>query len=319
MCGLLLKNYKGRFGNAIIQYAVLYTLAKKYNLPYKFEPIYWDKNQKLMLQYENGKLKGEMIRINGKQKLDFNHLLNKNVILNITGFFQNQKYLNHDTKDIIYNVINNSLPQNIIKKNEIIVHIRCGDLWKYNKQIKNKHQLTKEQIDNQLAVSGFHPVLPIKFYKLILKNEKLPIRFVTESIEDPYIKEIKKHFPNAIYQSDNVLLDFCTLLSAKKLVLSISTYAWAASWLTKYADIVIFPLCGFFHPKGKQLSNLLVGKPNYIYYDFNDDDWHRYQYWKGDEDNFKYNTTNMNMNTIEKLTYNELLIKYPKLTDKEMK
>ena len=133
----------------------------------------------------------------------------------MTGFFQRYEYIKNIDKQHILDAFNQI--QKIQILNELVIHIRCGDNWEYNTKTNCAHP-------------GM-PVLPIKFYENQLKENNLPVRFVCETLNDPYIKELQKKFPDAKFQSSSVLNDFITLLCAKKLIMSISTFfvVWSIS------------------------------------------------------------------------------------------
>ena len=111
----------------------------------------------------------------------------KNISTLINGYFQRYEYVKDINKQLIIDGFEKL--QEIKLINECVIHIRCGDQWLYNKDP-----------NNQIVHPG-QPVLPIKFYREQLKNNTLPVRFVCENLDDPYIKELQKNFPDAIFQS----------------------------------------------------------------------------------------------------------------------
>lgn len=290
---IILFRYIGRLGNQLFEYLAIYNLARKKNVKYKMPQIFVD-NKVLPIDY-------------GEKEIDTNlklkkccHLLpNLNNVL-IEGFFQKYKYLNNSNKKYLFDAFNKL--QQIINKNEIVIHIRSEDLFLYNfKKLGKKN----------MKVNNGHPVIPINFYKKILKNETLPVRFVTKSLNDKFITKLQQTFPNAIFQSTTMINDFNTIIGAKKIVMSISTFSWFASWLSN-ANEIIFPLYGLFHPsekKEKEYGEYIIPDERYKYYDF---EWSRRKNpWSGTEEDYnKIINANYNLKNVKKYSYSEIIKKY---------
>jgi hypothetical protein len=273
----------GRLGNSIIRFAALSTLLNNY--PYEIQEI--EINGKILpLKYKNkmleyDKTKYKIILIDNMQEFNTDILLLKDTIINITGWYQrfsyfNNEYIRNHIRDAFYTL------QPFNKREEIIIHIRSGDQWLYNKPNKD-------------PVHPCQHVIPIKFYKKILENNTLPVRFVCESLDDKFIREIQKVFPNAVFQSTNELNDFITLLSAKKLVLSVSTFSWCAGWLNNVADEIIVPLHGFFHPlcnryllpDDREHTEFMINEDRYKYI-FVESPETKLTKWYGNENDYEY-------------------------------
>jgi len=267
----------GRLGNELIRYVVISNVLQ--NSPYKIKEIYID-NKLLPLKYINlnyNELENQYsqkINITNDQIFNIPNLIG-NYIININGYFQKFKYFNNNNiREFIYNAFDKL--QNIEIKNELIIHIRAGDQWLYNKYPK-------------YPVHPYQNVIPIKFYKKIIEdNKNLQVRFVCESLNDKFIDCIKKCYPNAVFQSTTLLNDFNTLLGAKKLVLSVSTLAFCAGWLNKNADEIIIPQDGFFHDNSAKNDpekiDLFINETRYKYVEIEPN--YSYVRWNGDENDF---------------------------------
>jgi len=271
----------GRLGNELIAYMVIRNNYENYEfyeikINDKILPLIYKENKNTKNIIEN-----KICSIHGIQQLpNLNNNYN-NFQINLTGWFQRYEYIqNIEIKNEIYNAFN--FLQKIKPINEFIIHIRSGDQWIHNKP-------------NRDAVQSGQPILPISFYKNILKNNTLPVRFVCENLNDKYIKELQKQFKYASFQSTNVLNDFITLLGAKKLALSISTFSWCGCYLNNYAEEFYFPLDGMFHHNyGKDIHN--NNEREYTNFIITNDNRINYinlvngkiKKWMGNENDFNY-------------------------------
>ena len=275
---IIMTSYQGRFGNILWQFLACKNFAVENNCNYILPEVMID-NTIIPLQTCNCEINDNLLdnvyyynSIN-KLTIPIGVLKNKKTIM-VRGYFQQSNYINNDIKDEIWSAINNV--KKLEKINATVVHIRCGDVWSYNKDCPAKWD---------------QPNIPISFYKEILKGDFNQIIFVTENLNDPYIQEIKKHFPNATYQSEDILTDLTTLMCASKLIMSVSTLSWMGAWLNVYAEKIIFTLGGLWSPK---YYNKSINKPdneNYSSYCLIKQDNITYyildcEHWLGDENDF---------------------------------
>lgn len=274
----------GRFGNIIIKYAALSCLLKNYK--YTMEPIVVN-DIVLPLKYNNkidytelSTLNYPIIEENNIQEFNKN-IFNYNCIVKINGYYQRYSYFNNEEiRNSIRNAfIDISSSLNITSRNELVIHIRSGDQWLYNKP-------------NRDAVHRYQHIVPIRFYIKLLKDNNLPVRFVCETLDDKFIKQLKLVFPNAIFQSSSILDDFITLLSAKRLVLSVSTFSWCAGWLNNVADEIIIPNIGFLNENFVntyedeiQKVDFKINESRYKYVDIESFDI--YKRWLGDDNDYE--------------------------------
>merc|ERR1712166_1429993 len=149
---------------------------------------------------------------------------NDNVLFD--GFFQRTEYY-EKYRDFIKSMFFKNNEKKEI--NEFIVHIRGGDCWGHN------------------GYGGgdcfpWQPILPISFYKNILKDEN-EILFVVEKQDDPIVlillEPYKDSNKNIKVQSKDFLTDFKTLLQAKKIALSVSTFSWWGAFLSDAEKIIV--------------------------------------------------------------------------------
>jgi hypothetical protein len=130
-----------------------------------------------------------------------------------------------------------------------LINIRAGDLFRI------KH--------------NDYSLLPLEFYREIIKNtNKIPV-FMGELGDNFYTRLLLKSFPNAIFlPKGTVLQDFETIRRATNIVLSVSTFSWLAGWLSS-AKFIHMPMCGILNPRQKISVDLIPrGDPRYIFYEF---------------------------------------------------
>jgi len=289
--GLIKRNlYQGRFGNMFIQYCAAKHLARKLNYEFNLPQLQID-NDILPLLYSNNYSTNDNTIFNceGIHDIILPDDLSKKYNILMFGYFQHINYIDkEDLEDISSALIKLSIDKNInYKKNKIVIHIRCGDQWQYNK-------------DPKFPPHILQPILPISYYKTILNDYNIDdnIIFITESLNDPYIKELQKHFTNATFQSESLLIDFMTMITADVFIMSISTLAWCAMLLNKTAKIY-FPLGGFWkiensiNPNNTN-PNCLINRENILYYSFDYGTW----YGNNDDYNNMINTQYINFKLI---------------------
>jgi len=116
-------------------------------------------------------------------------------------------------------------------------------------------------------LAGIHSdyvMIPIGFYKeLIEKTGKKPV-FFGQIDDNPYIADLRSQFPAASFvASRSPIEDFNFIRKSKNIVLSISTFAWMAAWLSD-ANKIYMPVCGIFNPAQHPGSMLLpLDDPRY--------------------------------------------------------
>jgi hypothetical protein len=100
-------------------------------------------------------------------------------------------------------------------------------------------------------LSAEHPpyvLLPIAFYRQLIEETGLRPVFFGQLTPSPYLDELKASFPAAAFvQGRNPVHDFETIRRSKNIVVSISTFAWLAAWLSE-AQRIFLPLAGLFNP-----------------------------------------------------------------------
>ena len=249
----------GRLGNQMFQYALLYVVSFKYNLPI-FIPIY-DEN---FVCLENTNDKRQTKIHNYFDKLNFNVLnfesqsynivennfrYDKNYLnidnfntdfnsiqnLNYEGYFQSYKYFDSYYNNICElftfknstSLIAMNLIKNIKKMNDLPIvglHLRRGDLTNYN---------------------GFGPPINVKYIMnainlLKSKINSFNILIITDNLDwaNNNFDYLKDKF-NIFYSNNSEDVDLCLLTLVDHLVLSNSSFSWWGAYLNKNSSKII--------------------------------------------------------------------------------
>lgn len=111
--------------------------------------------------------------------------------------------------------------------------------------------------------------IPLGFYTSVLKNTGLRPVFMGQLGDDTYSQLLRDSFPEARFlPSQGVLGDFEAMRRAQHLALSVSTFSWAAGWLSE-ARSIHMPLLGFYNPAQRaDISLMPQGDARFCYYGF---------------------------------------------------
>ena len=118
--------------------------------------------------------------------------------------------------------------------------------------------------------------LPIDYLiYLIRNNSHLTPLFMGQTDSDTlYNRLLKKTFSTCefIRPHHSILDDFHMIRSAENIIISISSFAWLASWLSVSNQNIHVPILGLYDPHRREDINLLpFGDNRYHFYQFNED------------------------------------------------
>lgn len=232
---------QGRFANNLIQYCIAKLLCKLFGhtlirrnergciIITDFE---WDLLAPTLLQHQNDPA---FFRKHPYAKRN----------IRLEGFFQKSvflvpfrqtflSFLTPSNEDFITPVIRVSDVVSTLQRfpsfNEIVIHLRMDDF----------RGAGKDHSSVILHPRYFHEILP-----RLQETYKLPIRIVYDRKDNEkeklYVDEFAKYQP--IYQSSDPLLDFATLVKAKVLVSSNSTFSWMAGFLANDQIRILPTIC----------------------------------------------------------------------------
>lgn len=194
-------NSWGRFGNSVIRLINILHLALYYNLTIKTP-----KHNFFDIDIINKNILENIIQTKN----------NKNIILRDPHNFYYRNKIKNINKKSFY--INNKLVINILKKaftikdiplldkNDIIIHIRSGDIF-------NNHPHKK------------YIMPPLSYYNKILnKNNFNKIILVSEDTKNPVINKLINLYPNIIYKKQSLIDDIKIILGGTKIISSFGTF-----------------------------------------------------------------------------------------------
>ena len=101
----------------------------------------------------------------------------------------------------------------------------------------------------------FHPLMPAEFYAEIAAETGLTPVFIGHA-PVPYLAHLREHLPQAQFLSGSPLQDLVTVMQARNIVVSISTFAWLSAWLSQ-AERIFLPVSGAFNPQQYSFLDLL--------------------------------------------------------------
>jgi len=131
--------------------------------------------------------------------------------------------------------------------NDVVVHIRSGDLWEWNRP-KNAHA---------------HQAPKLSFYTAILDQMDFEHAYlVCENSTDPMLNFLHAKYPSTIV-SNSVHDDLALLIAAPRLIMSPSTFAWWGAYLSNASE-VHYPVN---HYTVNELQDLRIYDDRYTLYD----------------------------------------------------
>ncbi len=105
---------------------------------------------------------------------------------------------------------------------------------------------------------GYYFPLPPDYYRLLAEISGLRLVFYGQLGDDPYSVALRAAFPEArFFESRGVAADFEVLRRSRNIALSLSTFAWAAAWLSE-AERIFLPVAGFYSPAAENRQDFLA-------------------------------------------------------------
>lgn len=233
---LKIKSWSARLGNNICQLKNAIFVA----FHYKHDLII-PKNKFLRKTYLLKEHKNDKKEIIIDKKNNFKSQFHFNLPFTVQHYIF-EKNIN-DIKDImIKNFKYNYKERESFTDNDLVIHIRSGDLFNTNEKVHPRY------------ISA-----PLYFYKKIIDNNSYKnIYLVCEDTKNPVIKKVLELYPKIIYNKRNTLEDDIKLiLQAKHIVSSVGTFVQSLLWMTKYTKKVYLPS---FVRKHGYPPNLIIEK-----------------------------------------------------------
>ncbi len=107
-----------------------------------------------------------------------------------------------------------------------------------------------------------HPdyvLTPVEFYRDIVELTGLTPVFIGQTLPNYYTDRIRAAFPDAIFRDaqHDPLVDFETIRQSKNVVVGVTTYIWAAAWLSRTLENIYMAVSGLFNPLQNSEVDLL--------------------------------------------------------------
>lgn len=136
----------------------------------------------------------------------------------------------------------------VLGDRQILINVRAEDI------VSGKHR-------------SYYP-LPFSFYENVIDESGLEPVFMGQLDESDYVKRLKNKFSGAKYLPNaSVISDFQTIRNAQHAAISVSSFAWLASWLSESLESIHFPVAGLFDPANMQTLMMPIDDPRYRFYD----------------------------------------------------
>ena len=271
--GTIYCNYLSRFSNNIFQYCYAHLLNRRINGSIKFsskctldsgpthnspsrweslesKPVYeiTDSTSKFSSQKQMGKFSPKEIE-ELSAEYDFNPDLSaepsgKDIIL--SDYFQKYEHYKGEKsfiRSLLYKLYQKK-PTSYPSPNDVVAHYRGTDI---------------------------HVQVPPQYYLQVLEEEKNVDKFyiVTEDPGNPRVQYLQQTLnkvkPNfAIIRSTEVIDDFLFLLHARRIIMSVSTFAWMSAWLSD-AYRIYCPVDNYLYSKRGDNRLIVSDEARYRY------------------------------------------------------
>lgn len=119
------------------------------------------------------------------------------------------------------------------------------------------------------AIHPGYTILPPRFYEFILRHAGGQLVFMGQTSDNSYVSRLRAMFPNARFIApQGALADFETIRRASRVVVSVSTFAWLAAWLSGARNIYL-PIQGLFDRRLFPTHDLIpICDPRYHFFLF---------------------------------------------------
>jgi hypothetical protein len=109
--------------------------------------------------------------------------------------------------------------------------------------------------------------MPFSFYEWVIAASGLRPVFMGQIGDDDYSAALRRRFPGARFiERQSVIADFTTLRTARHLVLSVSSFAWLAAWLSESLLTIHLPVYGLFDPSDRRTFLLPLHDARYVFH-----------------------------------------------------
>jgi len=133
----------------------------------------------------------------------------------------------------------------------LVAHVRLGDI------AQGRHH-------------NYSP-LPISWYRHLAETTGRRLVFMGQLDDGYYCRSLRRHFPDAIFATPGAPHeDFNIIRASTHVAISVSTFAYLATWMSDRVRSIYMPIWGIFDPATrKDISLLPDGDARYSLYRFN--------------------------------------------------
>ena len=122
----------------------------------------------------------------------------------------------------------------------LVVHIRAGDI-----------------LDNDNHNRLYKTMQP-ELVRCAAERLNRQVVFIGQLEESPLTQQLREAFPDATFaHTGSAGLDFAIIRQSRFLLLSTSTFAWLAAWLSEESECIILPKAGMYSPEDAPEINLI--------------------------------------------------------------
>ena len=114
---------------------------------------------------------------------------------------------------------------------DFLIHLRLGDFT-----------------DPLFHKKETHFPLNIDYYKKITDQAGVIPTFIGQLTKSKYLDNLKKEFPKSEFHDPDPLTTFLSIMTAKKKILSLSSFCWFAAWSGNDNTKIHLPVTGIYDP-----------------------------------------------------------------------
>ena len=218
--------YWGRLGNRLFQYAMGRLLAERKGVALKAQPIPGFPGTQE--QVFGDCIEDNVLEVN-HHVVSMDRLLAHQGKVVLNGWFQRYEYY-RDHKEKIAGWLRTE-PCDLGCRpgvDDLVMHVRLGDVVALPRW------------------TSCYCVVPASWCTRVIERQlRNRLYIVTEDPTHRYLEAFSKYDP--IMVSSDVLHDFCFLKASKRIILSVSTFAWWAAWFSEATEIYS-PMAGLWNP-----------------------------------------------------------------------
>lgn len=222
--------YRGRLGNQLFQYAFGRALAESLKADLVAPTIAGFPNAKSNKRFALSAMRRSAALLEGHwvEPEKFAALKSTGKIV-LDGYFQRYEYIRNLRPRIQEWFRRGSTTP--LSDDSLTIHVRSGDIWEMKGWRPHLN----------------YPAMPVSYYRRIIESRHWKtVYLVCEKPDDPVAGRLLDRGDVTLVAQDR-LSDFDFLRSSRNIVLSVSTFAWWAAWLSD-ASRIYFPLAGIFDP-----------------------------------------------------------------------